>query len=82
MSWKVVTGLNKYLGLMFKLRSPNLIFIFDKESHQPIHSYFCRTFRAKWYNYKGALVEQRIVKPWSSNIVPRNPYWFLTEEII
>jgi uncharacterized membrane protein (UPF0127 family) len=80
--WKVCIGLNKYLGLMFRWKPQGAIFMFGKESHHPIHTYFCRTLRVKWYNHKGAIVEQRIVKPWSSNIVPKNPYWFLTEEIL
>lgn len=82
MKWKVCNGLERYMGLMFRWKSPNLIFIFNKESHQPIHSFFCRTFRAKWYNHKGAIIEQRIVTPWKNNIKPKNPYWFLSEELL
>lgn len=82
MKWKVVSGLEKYLGIMFKWKSPGLIFIFDKPTSHPIHSYFCRTFKAKWFNYSGELIEEQIVKPFRSNIKPSKAFSFLTEEIL
>ena len=82
MKWIVCTGLKKYIGLMFRWKSPNLLFIFDKESHQPIHSFFCRTFKATWYDYDGTIIYSRIVKPFLWDVKPPRPYWFLSEERI
>lgn len=76
--WKICR--QKYHGLMFKLKSPNLIFIFDKPTLQPIHSFFCRQFLATWYDNVGTQIESRIIKPFYWDIKPSKSYCFLVEE--
>ena len=78
----VCRGIKKYLGLMFKIKSPNLIFIFEKPTLQPIHSFFCRTFRARWYDWKGELIDEKIVKPFFWDIKPSHPFCFLVETLV
>jgi len=79
--WKVISDVEKYSGLMFKLSSPNLLFIFNKPTTIPIHSFFCKTFRATWYDYDGTIIDSRIIKPFYWDIKVDKPYWFLTEEL-
>jgi len=76
---KRIKGLNKYLGLMFKIHPEVLVFEFDKPIITPIHSLFCRSFYAEWYDEKDNLIERRLVKPFRINIKPKNKYKKLIE---
>jgi len=40
--------ISKFLGLMFKKKSPPLLFIFNREKRLSIHSFFCKPFTAIW----------------------------------
>jgi uncharacterized membrane protein (UPF0127 family) len=42
------TILKKARGLMFKKKSPPLLFVFNKEKSLNIHSFFCKPFTAIW----------------------------------
>jgi hypothetical protein len=80
--WKVISGFKKYIGLMFKLSSPKLLFIFDKPTTAPIHSFFCRKFKATWYDTTGCIIDSRIIQPFVWDIKVKKPYCFLAEEIL
>lgn len=78
---KLVKGINKYLGLMFRTRKTDpLIFYFNKPVLIPIHSLFVFfSFKAMWFDEKGILIESRIVKPFRINIKPSKPFSKLIE---
>jgi len=66
-----VEGLRKYFGLMFRLPNTNPIeFNFDEEVDFKIHSFFCPTFRAEWYDKEDNLITTEIIKPFRTNIYP------------
>jgi len=72
------TPLKRARGLMFR-RSPGpLFFVFKKPTTQPIHSFFCRPFRAIWLN-EGKIVEEKIVKPYRLSVKPKSPFTHLLE---
>lgn len=81
--WAVVyRGIPRYTGLMFKLSSPNLLFIFNKPAKKSIHSFFCKTFKATWYDYDGTIIESKIIKPFFWDLKPARNFYFLTEELL
>ena len=41
---------SKFSGLMFKNKSPCLLFVFNKNKNLCIHSFFCKPFIAIWFN--------------------------------
>lgn len=72
-------GMQKYLGLMFKKDSEPLLFKWNKPGLYPIHSYFCKPFVAQWYNENGRIVEERLISPNQSHILPGEPFVQLLE---
>jgi len=66
------------LGLMFKRKSKPLLFIFPRTTRQPIHSFFCKSFAAIWFNDKD-IVDVKIVKEWKFNISPDKEFNKLLE---
>lgn len=64
----------KFMGLMFKKKSPALLFIFDKEKKLEIHSFFCKPFRAIWLDNKMKSTRVVDVKYWMPNISGKGKY--------
>lgn len=62
------TPLKKFLGLMFRKKSPPLLFVFNKNKILSIHSFFCRPFKAIWLNEKMQIIKIVDVKTWKPNI--------------
>ena len=62
--------LQKGTGLMFRKKSKPLLFIFNKEVNEGIHSFFCVPFVCIWF-CKGKIVEAQYVKPWRIFIRPK-----------
>ncbi len=67
---KKVSGMKKFTGLMFKKPETNaLLFSFNKQTKQAIHSLFCPDFLAIWLNnnkiieYKFITSQKLIIKP-------------------
>jgi uncharacterized membrane protein (UPF0127 family) len=65
-------------GLMFRKKSKPLLFIFPNENKQPIHSFFCKSFIAIWFN-KDKIVDVKIVKPWKISVIPNHNFDKLLE---
>ena len=59
---------SKARGLMFRKRSPPLLFIFNKNKTIQIHSFFCKPFRAIWLDEKMNVTKIVDVKNWKLNI--------------
>lgn len=79
MELKEVKGINKYIGLMFNPFPKPLLFKFDTPINYPIHSFFCRSFNAYWYDEDNRLIEKRLIKPFKTKIKPNKPYSKLIE---
>lgn len=72
-------GINKIRGLMFRLHPNPLQFNFDTPVSFPIHSMFCRSFIAEWYDEDNVLIERRFIKPFKNNIRVHKKYKKLIE---
>jgi len=68
----------KARGLMFRKNSMPLLFVFNHPTHQSIHSFFCKPFRAIWLN-KGEIIDEKIVQPFSFSVKPRELFTELVE---
>ena len=69
---------SKFRGLMFRKKSPCLLFIFNKPVRQSIHSFFCQPFIAIWFN-KNKIIELKIIKSWRFSIKPKEKFDKLLE---
>lgn len=65
---------SKALGLMFKKKSPPLLFLFDKEKTISIHSFFCRPFKAIWLDSNKNVTKVVNVNKWKPSISGRGKY--------
>lgn len=72
------TVLSRVRGLMFRKKSKPLLFVFKRSTKQPIHSFFCKPFKAIWL-MKGRVIDEKIVKPFSLSIKPKNFFTHLVE---
>ncbi|MDO8623412.1 MAG: DUF192 domain-containing protein, partial [archaeon] len=61
-------------GLIFKNKSPPLLFIFNREKIISIHSLFCRPFVAIWLDKNKKVTKITDVKPWKTNISGKGKY--------
>lgn len=68
----------KISGLMFRKKSPCLLFYFSKPRRYRIHSFFCKPFFAIWFN-KDKIVDEKFVKPWIFWIQPKEKFDKLLE---
>ncbi len=68
----------KFRGLMFRKNPKPLFFVFKKPTRQPIHSFFCKPFRAIWL-YNGGIIEDKIIKPFKTSIKPKKEFTHLVE---
>ena len=72
------TIFEKTKGLMFRKRSLPLLFYFNKETKEPIHSFFCKPFFAIWF--KGdKVIDGKFVKPWRISIKSKEKFDKLLE---
>jgi len=69
---------SKVSGLMFRKKSPPLLFYFGKPRRYRIHSFFCRHFVAVWFN-GNKIVDEKFVKPWIFWIQPKEKFDKLLE---
>lgn len=65
-------------GLMFRRKSKPLLLIFNIPTIQSIHSFFCEPFLAVWLN-KGKIIDEKIVKPFSLAVKPKEAFTHLVE---
>ncbi|MEI6058333.1 MAG: DUF192 domain-containing protein [archaeon] len=68
------TILSKTRGLMFKKKSPSLLFLFNKEKTITIHSFFCKPFRSIWLDKNKNVTKIIDVKRWKASISGRGKY--------
>ncbi|MFA5060783.1 MAG: hypothetical protein WC494_00505 [Candidatus Pacearchaeota archaeon] len=64
----------KFLGLMFRRRSPPLLFVFNREKKISIHSFFCKPFKAVWLDDNFVATKFVDVKNWKLNISGKGKY--------
>ncbi len=72
------TILQKTTGLMFRKKSPALLFLYTKPKKQAIHSFFCIPFIAIWFN-KNKIIKIKLVKPSNPSIKPKEKFDKLLE---
>ena len=72
------TIFEKTRGLMFKRNSKPLLFYFNKETREPIHSFFCKSFFAIWFD-GDKVVDAKLVKPWKFSVRPKQKFDRLLE---
>ena len=70
----LTTILQKTRGLMFKSKSPPLLFIFNKQKKLTIHSFFCRPFTAIWLDKNKRATKIENIKPWMLNVSGKGKY--------
>lgn len=68
------TIISKFLGLMFKKKSPVLFFVFDREKNLSIHSFFCRPFKAIWLDKDFNSTKSIEIRRWRPNFSGRGKY--------
>jgi len=71
---------SKARGLMFRSRNYKkpLLFVWEKPGMYPIHSFFCKKFRAIWF-LKGKIIDDKIVLPWKESVTPKGKFDELLE---
>ncbi|OGJ21499.1 hypothetical protein A3K73_00865 [Candidatus Pacearchaeota archaeon RBG_13_36_9] len=72
------TAFKRARGLMFRKNPPPLFFIFKEPTRQPIHSFFCKQFKAIWLS-DGKIIDEKIVKPFKISIVSKGKFTELIE---
>ncbi len=78
---KKVSCVGMVTGLMCKtLNTKNLLFEFENNARNAIHSYFVFfPFLAIWLDKNNKVIEFRIVKPFCFKIIPEKPFKKLIE---
>ena len=75
-----VGSFGKVMGLMFRSSSGNLLFEFERDVRQAIHSWFVFfPFLAVWLDSNNDVIESRIVRPFSSYVIPKKSFRKLLE---
>ena len=69
---------DKARGLMFRTKSPALIFQFDKPGKHRIHSFFCKPFHAVWMLGE-KIVDEKTINSWKFSILPKQEFDRLVE---
>src|SRR3989344_955055 len=69
---------SRAIGLMFRKKSKSLLFVFIKQTKQPIHSFFCKPFIAIWF-YDRKIIDIKFVKPWQISVFPLGKFDRLLE---
>lgn len=71
---------SKFRGLMFRNKNTEvLVFIFNKPTKAPIHSFFCKEFISVWLDDKNKIVEIKKISSWKLSIRPRKEFMKLIE---
>ena len=70
----LTTIIQKATGLMFRNKSPPLLFIFNKNKTISIHSLFCKPFKAIWLDDKMQTTKVTNVNNWKLNISGKGKY--------
>ncbi len=65
-------------GLMFRSNPSPLLFVFNKPTRQPIHSFFCKPFRAIWMR-DGKIIDEKTVLPFKLSVIPKGDFTALVE---
>jgi len=76
-----ITGIQKYFGLMFRTKNTEPVtFEFEEDVLIPIHTWFV-FFPCKltWKDKNNEIIEERVVYPFKSNIMPSKPFKTLVE---
>ena len=68
----------KMSGLMFRKKSKSLLFTWNKEVSESIHSFFCVDFIAIWFSNE-RIIDIKYVKPWKIHIKPSKKFDELLE---
>ncbi len=78
---KKVSFFGKFSGLMFKKNTTeNLLFGFDNKTKMRIHSYFVFfDFLAVWLDENNAVIEFRVVRPFTLSVKPEKSFSKLIE---
>ena len=72
------TILKRARGLMFRKNPSPLFFIFKKPTRQPIHSFFCRPFKAIWM-LDSKIIDEKTVLPFKLSVTPKEKFTELIE---
>ena len=75
---KCENTMSQIQGLMFRKKSPNLLFIFKKPVKLAIHSYFCKPFMGIWL-LDGKIIQIKKVKPNTFRVKPKSKFDKLLE---
>ena len=77
----VCVGFHKVRGLMFSKgdNSNALLFNFDNDTNEPIHSFFCPQFLAIWLDENNKIVDYKVVSPNKFSVAPDKPFRKLIE---
>jgi uncharacterized membrane protein (UPF0127 family) len=65
-------------GLIFKKKSPPLLFVFKKPTKMRIHSFFCKPFIAIWFN-GDKIIDLKVVRKSKFSIRPKERFDKLLE---
>ena len=76
---KEMKGFQKFLGLMFSKGSQALLFNFNKQTKQPIHSFFCPKFLAIWLDSNNNVLEIKPIYNSRFSIKPKQRFSKLLE---
>ena len=72
------TFFQKMHGLMFRKKGKSLLFYFNKNSSEAIHSFFCVNFIAIWFN-GNQIIDLKYIKPNQFYIRPKEKFDKLLE---
>lgn len=76
---KQAKGISKYLGIMFRTKyTKPLIFLFNKPTTQPVHSWFCPNFEIFFFDIKDQLIYRKVVRTYTTIRCPK-PYSYFIE---
>jgi len=75
---KKVSGIGKFIGLMFKNKEKAEALLFENINNKSIHSLFCHPFLAIWLN-DGKITEYKLITKWNFSIKPEKNFNKLIE---
>jgi len=75
---KLTTIMQQSSGLMFKKKSPSLLFIQKRPIRHSIHSFFCKPFIAIWL-LNDKIIDIKLINPNQASIKPKEKFNKLLE---
>jgi len=73
-------GIKKFTGLMLKKPNTNaLLFEFENETRQAIHSFFCPDFLALWLDKNNKIIEYKLILGNKLSVRPKKKFTKLLE---